>query len=179
MYGGKARAYNELKQYDQAIESARRAIAINPSSPLSGYSALSDAYLLTGQFEKSLEACDQAIRLSPRDPDCYRHKAGAYFAMKQYDQAIEWARRTIAIASDDQWAHADIIAALALTGHEADAREALQRFLALPPDPDRMRTIAAWKAFQDPRVGPHSDPAVVDFQNRQIDGLRKAGMPEE
>jgi hypothetical protein len=42
-----------------------------------------------------------------------------------------------------------------------------------------MRTIAAWKAFQDPRVGPHSDPAVADFQNRRIDGMRKAGMPEE
>jgi tetratricopeptide (TPR) repeat protein len=178
-YGGKARAYNELKQYDQAIESARRAIAINPSSPLSGYSALSLAYFYTGQFEKTLEACDQAIRLSPRDPDCYHQKAGTYFAMKQYDQAIEWGRRAIAIVSNDSWGHADIIAALSLTGHEADAREALQRFLALPPDPDGMRTIAAWKAFQDPRVGPHTHPAVVDFFNRRIDGLRKAGMPEE
>jgi hypothetical protein len=27
-----------------------------------------------------------------------------------------------------RWVHADIIAALSLTGHEADAREALQRF---------------------------------------------------
>jgi adenylate cyclase len=88
-YEAKARAYNELKQYDQAIESARRAIAINPSTPASVYGALSLAYLYTGQFEKSLEACNQAIRLSPHDPDCYRQNAGAYLALKQYDQAIE------------------------------------------------------------------------------------------
>jgi adenylate cyclase len=179
LYGGKARAYNGLRQYDQAIESARWAIAIDPNNRFSGHDALSLAYLYTGRFQKSLESCDQAIRLDPRSPGCYRTNAGTYFAMKQYDQAIEWARRTIAIVSNDSYAHGDIIAALALTGHEADAREALQRFLALPPDPDGMRTIAAWKAYQDPRVGPHSDPAVVDFFDRRIEGLRKAGMPEQ
>ena len=177
MYGGKARAHNELKQYDQAIEWARRSIASNPSS--FGYALLGAAYLYAGEFEKSFESCDQAIRLNPRDPDCHRVNTGAYFATKQDNQAIKSARRTIAIVSNDSYAHGDIIAALALTGHEADAREALQRFLALPPDADGMRTIAAWKAYQDRHAGPHGDPAVVEFFNRKIEGLRKAGMPEE
>ena len=125
---------------------------------------------------------NSAIRrfgLDPRAPGCYRTNAGTYFALKQYDQAIEWARRTIAIVSNDSFAHGDILAALAMTGREADAHEALKRFLALPPDAAGMRTIAAWKAYQDPRVGPHSDPAVVDFFDRRIEGLRKAGMPEQ
>jgi tetratricopeptide (TPR) repeat protein len=176
MYGAKARAYTKLKQYDQAIEAARRGIAINPSNLLSGYESLGTAYIYTGQFEKSLESCGQAIRLGARDPDCYSISAGAYFAIKQYDQAIEWARRAIAIVSNYPYTHGDIIAALALTGHETEARQALQRFLALPPHADGLRTIAAWKAYQDQR--PHSDPAVVEFLNRRIDGLRKAGMPE-
>ena len=98
--------------------------------------------------------------------------------MKQYDQAIEWARRTISIVSNDSFMHGDIIAALALSGHETDAHEALQRFLALPPDAN-VRTIAAWKAYQDPYVGPDSDPAVIDFFSRRIEGLRKGGMPEQ
>ena len=100
-YGGKAWAYFALKQYDQAIEWARRSIAINPNGRLP-FAELSLAYLYTGRFEKSLESCDQAIRLSPRDLDCYRQNAGAYFALKQYDQAIEWARRTI---SDSRMIH--------------------------------------------------------------------------
>ena len=53
-----------------------------------------------GQFEKSLEFSDKAIRLSPHDPSLevfYQQKAAAYFGLKQYDQAIESARRAIAI----------------------------------------------------------------------------------
>ena len=135
-----------------------------------------------GQFEKGLEFFDKAIRLSPHDPNLngfYRSKAIAYFALKQYDQAIEWALRTITVVSNSSFAHGNIIAALALTGHEADAHEALQRFLALPADVFGLRTIAAWKTYQAQRTGPHSDPAVLDFFDRRIEGLRKAGMPEE
>ena len=40
-----------------------------------------------------------------------------------------------------------LVAALALTGHEAEAREALQRYLALPST-DGPKTIAAWKAYE-------------------------------
>ena len=53
-----------------------------------------------GQFEKSLEYLDKAIRLSPHDPTLaawYLGKAASYFGLKQYDQAIESARRAIAI----------------------------------------------------------------------------------
>ena len=39
-----------------------------------------------------------------------------------------------------------LIAALALTGHDAEAREALQRYLALPST-GPLKTIAAWKAY--------------------------------
>ena len=44
-----------------------------------------------------------------------------------------------------QWAHATLVAALALTDHDAEAREALQRYFALPSS-GPLKTIAAWKA---------------------------------
>ena len=47
--------------------------------------------------------------------------------------------------NDIPWAHATLVAALALTGHDAEAREALQRYLALPSS-GPLKTIAAWKA---------------------------------
>jgi adenylate cyclase len=67
-YAGKARDYNGLARYDQAIESARRAIAIDTSNPLA-YTSLGTAYLYLRQFEKSLESIDNAIRLSPKDSE--------------------------------------------------------------------------------------------------------------
>ena len=65
------------------------------------------------------------------------------------------------------------MAALALTGHDAEAREALQRYLALPST-GPLKTIAAWKAHLESQ---HWVPAEV--RERSYDGLRKAGMPED
>jgi tetratricopeptide (TPR) repeat protein len=132
-----------------------------------------------GQFEKSLEYYNKAIRLSPRDPALalwYNGKANAYFGLKQYDQAIEWARRAIAISPNESysWSHLNLIAALALAGHEAEAHDALQNYLAsVPSGPN---TIAAWKAFATPY---RRNPRYLEAWDRYYDGLRKAGMPEE
>ena len=70
------------------------------------------------------------------------------------------------------WAHTMLVAALALTDHDAEAREALQRYLALPSI-GPLKTIAAWKAHLESQ---HWLPAEVS--ERVYDGLRKAGMPE-
>ena len=63
---------------------------------------------------------DKAIRLSPHDPALffwYATKSWAYFALQQYDQAIEWARRSIAINPNYASPYGILASALALTGH--------------------------------------------------------------
>jgi tetratricopeptide (TPR) repeat protein len=132
---------------NDAVAENERAIALDPAM-VDGYSNLGFDYQVLGQFEKSLEYLDKAIRLSPRDPNpgyWSGNKAADYFALKQYDQAIEWGRRSIAIGPNTPWTHAGLVAAFALSGHEAEAREALQRYLALASAGPR--TIAAWKAY--------------------------------
>jgi tetratricopeptide (TPR) repeat protein len=135
------------------------------------------AYGRLGQFEKSLELVDKAIRLSPRDPLLfywYADKASALLALKQYDQAIEWARRAIEIHPDNVTPHMFIVAALALTGQESQAREALERYLAIPSAP---RTVGRWKQIRALYVNEHTDPRFVEYWDRLIEGLRKAGLP--
>ena len=116
---------------------------------------------------------------SPYDPalaSFYGGKAWANFGLKNYDQAIELARQAVAINPNYvQYIHATLVAALALAGHDADAREALQRYLALPST-GPLKTIAAWKAYISAQGG---GPARVEANERAYDGLRKAGMPEE
>ena len=71
------------------------------------------------------------------------------------------------------------MAALALTDHDEEAREALQRYLALPST-GPLKTIAAWKAYFDLQVPKQGgDSRFVEMNERVYDGLRKAGMPEE
>jgi hypothetical protein len=62
-----------------------------------------------------------------------------------------------------------------LTGREAEAREALQTYLASVPS--GRKTIAAWKAIAAPYLK-ISSPRYLETWDRMIDGLRKAGMPE-
>ena len=130
-----------------------------------------------GQYEKAIEFYDKVTWLSPRDPDLsfwYTNKGVAYFALQQDDQAIEWARRSIAINPSFALAHGLLAAALALTGHEAEAGDAVQRFTAL----SNFKSIAAlMKSGIAP--SPSADPRVRATFDRAIEGLRKAGMPAE
>ena len=94
------------------------------------FAALGDAYFALRQPEKAIEFTDKAIRLSPHDPALsfwHATKSWAYFALQQYDQAIEWARRSIAINPNYAVLYDFLASALALTGHEAEARDAWRR----------------------------------------------------
>jgi tetratricopeptide (TPR) repeat protein len=109
--------------------------------------------------------------------DRYRQRSAANFALKRYDQAIEWARRAIAIKADNLWAYFNLIAALALTGREAEAHQALQNYLASVPSGPK--TIEAWKEAAAPVARADSPPRLLEVLDRACDGMRKAGMPKE
>jgi tetratricopeptide (TPR) repeat protein len=172
---------NILQVQGRTVAEHERTLALDPSD-VDDMGMLGIDYQFLGQFDKSLEYLDRAIRTSPSDPMLvvwYGSEAWANFGLKRYDQAIELARRSIAInPNSDPYSHLALVAALALAGRDAEAREALQRYLALPSTAP-FKTIAAWKAHQMslvPKQG--GDPRFVEMSERSYDGLRKAGLPE-
>ena len=154
------------------------ALAMDPSNT-SAAGGLGYAYQVLGEFNRSAEYLDKAILTSPLDAQVsywYGNDATNSFGLKNYNKAIELARQSIAInARNFPMAHTILVAALALTGREREAREALQRYVALPTS-GQLRTVAAWKARNGPMGG---DPRFVEMNERLYDGLRKAGMPEQ
>jgi tetratricopeptide (TPR) repeat protein len=110
----------------------------------------------------------------------YHLKAAASFGLKQYDQAIESARRAIGNSPANSvavpWSYFNLIAALALTGHQAEAHEALQNYLASVPSGPK--TIAALTTAYAQCCGAFHAPRLLETNDRYYDGLRKAGMPE-
>jgi tetratricopeptide (TPR) repeat protein len=166
----------------EAVAEHESALAIDSSNVDAAFQLAFDNVVL-GRFEKGLKTFESAMVASPHDPGLRYWAAGmawANFGLKRYDQAIETARRAIAIDPNyNPMAQASLVAALALTDHNAEAREALQRYLALPST-GPLRTIAAWKAYYNstlPKQG--ADPSIFEAGERIYDGLRKAGMPEE
>jgi adenylate cyclase len=167
--------FNQAR-YDESMVEAETTLALDPANVYAFYNVGINSMRL-GQFEKALEYISKAVRLSPRDPglsEWYNQTAILYFAMKQYDRSIEYARRAMAINPNN--GDCALIASLILTGRESEAREALQRYLALPDT--GLRTIAEWKAFKAQLTNQHSD-VLLEAWDRQIEALRKAGMPEE
>jgi tetratricopeptide (TPR) repeat protein len=164
-------------RFEEAIAEREQALLLDPTD-VGAIQGMAWDHVNLGHFEKGLELFDKAIRLSPRDPQLHfmcTGKAWVYFGLKQYDQAIDWARRAIAAGTSNPFPHATLAAALALTRHEAEAREALQHYLALPPSAQNIAAVKAYNA----RFTPDANPRVLDSQERLYEGLRKAGLPEE
>jgi adenylate cyclase len=164
------------KRPEEALAEAERAHALNPSF-VPAYIALDAANLSLGRPEKVIEVADRAIRLSPHDHVLwafYNQKALAYSALNEGAKAIEWYRRTLALNPQYTLAQLNLISELALDGQEAEAREMLKRYLSASGP--RVRTLAQRKAFHHAFS---DNPAYLAWGDRLVEGLRKAGMPEQ
>jgi tetratricopeptide (TPR) repeat protein len=171
---------NVQGRFDESIAECERAVALDPAD-MPSVGMLGFDYQSLGQYEKSLEYVEKALRLSPYDPGApfwHQLSGSDHFSLRQYDQAIESSRRAIAgNLGSVPWPHFTLISALAMAGREAEAREALQRYLAsVPTGP---KTIAALKALIAAQNNPNRDPRAAESLSRYYDGLRKAGVPEE
>jgi tetratricopeptide (TPR) repeat protein len=128
-------------------------------------------HALRNEPEAAIAASERARRLSPFDPLSYLNACGfamAYFAARRFEQAIEWADRTLRDQPRVATAIRIKIAANAHLGRLDDARAELGRMLALAPK----LTIAGMRALLTPVSG-------SEFAELYITGLRKAGLPEE
>ncbi|HXZ14673.1 MAG TPA: adenylate/guanylate cyclase domain-containing protein [Roseiarcus sp.] len=174
----KAEILRDGGRYEEGNAEAERALDLDPTA-VDAYAQMAFNDIELGRFKRSVENLDKAIRLSPHDESLhywYAGKASAFFGLKEDDQAIEWARRSITIDPTYRLPHPVLIAALALTGRQAEAHEALQRYLALFPGGPG--TMAAWKSIESQNISPQRDQHVLEYWDRLIEGLKAAGLPE-
>jgi tetratricopeptide (TPR) repeat protein len=147
-----------------------RALALNPNSA-HAWMARGLGWLLQNRPEPAIEAFKRAIRLSPFDPWGSRTftfgLAAAHLASGRYEEAIEWADRSLAAQSDYRPALTIKVVSSAELGRIEEARDWLSRMLELEPD----LTIASYKAA----VKQLPPELLAEY----AEGLRKAGLPEE
>jgi TolB-like protein/cytochrome c-type biogenesis protein CcmH/NrfG len=166
----KGEIFRARKDFDAAIAEYETAIAINPSLA-AAYASLGNAEIRAGRAGEAFAPLETAIRLSPRDPLLnvwYFYVCHAHTHLAQDEAAIEWCRRSIAV--NPYWiANVDLASAYAWTGRDAEAHAAVAELRKLMPN----YTVAKWA-----NEGWSNNPVFLAQYQRIIDGLRKAGLPE-
>ena len=167
----KADVLKTRRQFDQAISELKVAIG-DDRNLAAGYASAGATSIVAGRAAEAVPFLETAIRLSPRDPllnvwqfqICHAH---AHLA--QWDQAIAWCGKSTATRADYWLPYADLAAAYAWTGRDADARAAVAELLKLMPG----YTVRKWLD-----AGVSDNPTFRSEYQRIVDGLRKAGLPE-
>ena len=145
---------------------------------VNAYSALGYCKLYSGLMDDVIPLVEQAIRLSPRDPEignCYFRIGQVHTVQARIDEAIVWLEKARSANPRHPQFHAYLASAYALKGETERAAVELVEARRLRGD-DRYLSIARLKAagiyFGVPE-------ALVLFECTFFAGLRKAGMPEE
>jgi adenylate cyclase len=162
--------YRVTKQPGKQIAAFERAVRASPSSPFARF-WLGLILALAGDPEGAISQLEIAMRLSPRESDlvymCEVGMGWAHFGAGRYAAAVEWGRRSVKHSPERAFAYRTLASAYGRLGQLDKARAALREELRLDPG----LTIANVR-----RENPTTDP---DFLERWLDGLRKAGLPEE
>jgi tetratricopeptide (TPR) repeat protein len=164
-YYVKSLALMFTKQFPEAIEAAQAAVALDPNAAY-GYFAMGQAEVDLGRCQQSIAHIKQAFALSPRDPiggAWYAILGTAEICLGRLDAAIVELKRAVHVGYRNFLPYAYLAGAEAATGNDAEAKLALAEARRLNP-----QFTIKWFLNDGPPV-----PPVI------VDGLRKAGLPEE
>ncbi len=146
------------------IEMADRAVALNPNSWIAWHNR-GHVYRIAGLQEEAIRSFERAVRVSPVDPQLHHTISGigqALIELRRFDEAIvagkKALRQNLYVVT-----YLCLASAFAHLGRDAEAHEAAARVLEIDP----AFTISAYIA----RGG-------LSNAKLQIEGLRKAGLPE-
>ena len=146
------------------IEMADRAVALNANSWMT-WNCRGHVYRIAGLQEEAIRSFERAVRVSPVDPQLHHTISGigqALIELRRFDEAIvagkKALRQNLYVVT-----YLCLASAFAHLGRDAEAHEAAARVLEIDP----AFTISAYIA----RGG-------LSNAKLQIEGLRKAGLPE-
>jgi tetratricopeptide (TPR) repeat protein len=123
------------RDHEAAVEMIERALALNPNS-VHAHGHGSVIHTWAGNYERSIELADRALRLSPLDPlrvMPLAGKAGAFLMSGQYAAALSSARTALQIYPTHTPSYLISIASLMRLGRLDDAKALAGEFLSVHP----------------------------------------------
>jgi len=143
----------------------RRALELNPNfAAAHGYLGWTLAF--DGQADEATKHLEEAIRMSPHDPQNAIFNTGlavVYYLAGRYPEAVEYSDKSLQQRSAFTAGHRIHVASLAQNGQIDEAREALARLKEMHPD-----LSIAWIE----KNVPYTSGPMAKF----VEGMRKAGL---
>jgi adenylate cyclase len=153
------------RRTDAVVDELQRALDLNPNfAAARGFLGL--ALTLDGQSDQAIEHLEQAIRMSPHDPQNALFNvglAGAHYLAGRFNEAIVYGRKAMQQRFGLTNGHRIYIASLAQAGQIDEARAALAKLQELQPG-----NSIAWIE----RNIPYTPGPMEKF----LEGMRKAGL---
>ena len=88
-YNNRGVAYDDLRQYERAIQDYNKAIQLDPNNA-EAYNNRGNAYAKgLKQYERAIQDYNKAIQLNPNDERAYNNRGISYRNLKQYERAIQ------------------------------------------------------------------------------------------
>jgi len=88
IYYNRGIAYENLGQYQPAIQDYNQAISLNPAYSEAFYNR-GTIYNEIGQYQQAIDDFNQAVILQPNDAEAYHGRGFAYDKLGQYQRALE------------------------------------------------------------------------------------------
>jgi adenylate cyclase len=169
----KALLFEHKSQWGPAIAEAETAIADDPNNARA--IAMASYYrMFLGHAEDGVVGQETALRLSPHDPMApiwQVHLCYLYNHLAQWERSIEWCEKALANnVKERAGALSELATAYAWAGHEEEAKKAVAELRKIDPS-FTMQTVARQRFSDDPTFNAQGA--------RIVEGLRKAGLPEE
>jgi tetratricopeptide (TPR) repeat protein len=163
-YNVKSLYLTNSRRANEGLSAAEAGLAINPDDPPL-YRARGLAKLALGRYDQAISDVQQAMRLSPRDPriGLWLNDLGhAELGLGHFDAAVDKYRKSIDAGWRTYQPYRGLAAAYALEGKMEEAASALAEARRLNP-----QLTLKWLQTHSTNIPP------------LLDGLRKAGLPEE
>ena len=157
------------RDYDSAMTRLERAVSLNPSSSIAHHAAAC-VLEFSGLPERGLDHLRTVLRLDPRyanNASLLADMALSYLQLGQYEDAVTYGRKAVSIRPDYARVYHRLAAALAHLGHVAEARDTLDKAVALEPGFGERMVISTY---------PFRIPEHLEIL---LSGLRKAGLQIE
>jgi tetratricopeptide (TPR) repeat protein len=156
-----------LHRYDQAVTNLEKALALAANNA-EVYATFGQVLNFWGNPERALEMLEKAFSLDTFAPPLWEYYAGiSHLLLRQYDEALT--RFNQAVERIPKFINTYVFMACAYVELDRldDARGAIKTVLEITPQYSLKEVARIWPWRID------------EVRNRFLDGLRKAGLPDE